>query len=87
MRGTDPNAHGEIANPNVIQVGQVLTVPAKPGAWITNGDWDHEWWGGALPTREWIDAITPTESSTSLREALQVAAGLANPSKQPESSH
>src|SRR5829696_2742281 len=29
-----------------------------------------------------IDAIQPTETSTSLREALQVAAGLANPSKQ-----
>ena len=31
-----------------------------------------------------IDAIAPTENSTSLREALQVAAGLANPSKQAE---
>ncbi|MFO0890834.1 MAG: BatA and WFA domain-containing protein [Isosphaeraceae bacterium] len=29
-----------------------------------------------------IDAIAPTQSVTSLREALQVAAGLANPSKQ-----
>lgn len=29
-----------------------------------------------------IDAIQPTQTSTSLREALQVAAGLANPSKQ-----
>lgn len=29
-----------------------------------------------------IDSIEPTESSTSLREALQVAAGLANPSRQ-----
>ena len=29
-----------------------------------------------------IDAIAPTEGPTSLREALQVAAGLANPSKQ-----
>ena len=29
-----------------------------------------------------IDAIRPTQSATSLREALQVAAGLANPSKQ-----
>jgi hypothetical protein len=28
-----------------------------------------------------IDAIAPTEATTSLREALQVAAGLANPSK------
>ena len=31
-----------------------------------------------------IDAISPTEATTSLREALQVAAGLANPSKQAE---
>lgn len=29
------------------------------GTWITNGDWDHEQWGGALPTREWIDSVTP----------------------------
>ncbi|MGC8641307.1 MAG: vWA domain-containing protein [Isosphaeraceae bacterium] len=29
-----------------------------------------------------IDAIEPTQATTSLREALQVAAGLANPSKQ-----
>src|SRR4051812_1077649 len=33
------------------------TVP--PGTWITHGDWDHEWWGGALPARDWIDAVTP----------------------------
>ncbi len=30
-----------------------------PGEWITGGDWDHENWGGELPTRDWIDAITP----------------------------
>src|SRR5262249_56077196 len=29
-----------------------------------------------------IDGITPSQSTTSLREGLQVAAGLANPSKQ-----
>src|SRR5450759_2136862 len=33
------------------------TVPS--GAWILNGDWDHENWGGELPTRQWIDSITP----------------------------
>jgi predicted amidohydrolase YtcJ len=32
---------------------------APPGRWITNGDWDHAWWGGELPTRAWIDAVTP----------------------------
>jgi predicted amidohydrolase YtcJ len=29
------------------------------GAWITNGDWDHQRWGGELPTRAWIDSVTP----------------------------
>jgi len=33
------------------------TVP--PGTWITGGDWDHEMWGGELPQRAWIDALTP----------------------------
>lgn len=28
------------------------------GAWITSGDWDHENWGGTLPTRDWIDSVT-----------------------------
>lgn len=33
------------------------TVPA--GTWIMGGDWDHERWGGELPTRAWIDSVTP----------------------------
>jgi predicted amidohydrolase YtcJ len=32
------------------------TVPA--GTWITGGDWDHTRWGGELPRRDWIDAVT-----------------------------
>jgi predicted amidohydrolase YtcJ len=32
------------------------SVPA--GTWITGGDWDHQQWGGELPTREWIDSVT-----------------------------
>jgi len=31
----------------------------KPdGTWIRNGDWDHELWGGELPTKAWIDRDT-----------------------------
>jgi predicted amidohydrolase YtcJ len=33
------------------------TVPK--GTWITGGDWDHMHWGGELPTRAWIDSVTP----------------------------
>jgi hypothetical protein len=32
------------------------TAPA--GAWVLGGDWDHELWGGELPRRDWIDAVT-----------------------------
>lgn len=28
------------------------------GTWITNGDWDHENWGGTLPSRDWIDSVS-----------------------------
>lgn len=31
----------------------------KPSEWILNGMWDHTNWGGELPRREWIDAVTP----------------------------
>lgn len=32
----------------------------KPGEWILGGDWDHERWPGApLPTKAWIDSVTP----------------------------
>ncbi|MCI0516675.1 MAG: amidohydrolase [Woeseiaceae bacterium] len=27
--------------------------------WILAGTWDHENWGGELPRRDWIDAVTP----------------------------
>jgi predicted amidohydrolase YtcJ len=29
------------------------------GVWITGGDWDHTMWGGEMPDRSWIDAVTP----------------------------
>jgi predicted amidohydrolase YtcJ len=31
----------------------------KPGEWILEGNWDHQNWGGALPSRSWIDEFTP----------------------------
>ena len=32
---------------------------AEPGEWIMGGAWDHTLWGGELPRRDWIDAVTP----------------------------
>lgn len=31
----------------------------QPGRWIMGGDWDNQNWGGELPERGWIDAVTP----------------------------
>lgn len=31
----------------------------NPGtSWVRGGDWDHEAWGGELPTRQWIDSVS-----------------------------
>jgi predicted amidohydrolase YtcJ len=35
------------------------TKKQERGAWITGGDWDHTLWGGELPSRDWIDSVTP----------------------------
>jgi predicted amidohydrolase YtcJ len=43
-------------------VGRIKAFAAerKPGEWILGGDWDHEKWPGSpLPTRQWIDSVTP----------------------------
>lgn len=29
------------------------------GEWVLGGTWDHQNWGGELPHRKWIDALTP----------------------------
>ena len=34
-------------------------VQKNPNNWVRGGDWDHEQWGGELPTRQWIDSLTP----------------------------
>lgn len=38
---------------------KAFAATVEPGTWILGGDWDHENWGGELPTKEWIDAFTP----------------------------
>ena len=42
----------------VRRIGEFAKTRPK-GEWILNGDWDNEKWGGELPTRQWIDAVTP----------------------------
>ena len=49
---------------------------AEPGQWITGGEWDHHLWGGALPTREWIDPVSAENPVWLTR--LDLHMGLAN---------
>jgi len=42
-----------------IQRIKAYAATLPPGAWITEGNWDHEQWGGELPRRDWIDSVTP----------------------------
>ncbi len=35
----------------------VASMPA--GAWMLEGNWDHQHWGGELPRGDWIDSVTP----------------------------
>ena len=41
-----------------IQRIKIYAQTLAKGTWITAGDWDHENWGGELPSREWIDSVT-----------------------------
>ena len=55
----------------------------EPGEWILGGAWDHEAWGGELPTREWVDDLTPDnpvwvfrlDGHMALGNSLALAAG------------
>jgi predicted amidohydrolase YtcJ len=38
---------------------EAFAATVAPGTWITGGDWDHTHWGGELPSRAWIDSVTP----------------------------
>ena len=38
---------------------KAFAATAPKGTWISGGDWDHEGWGGELPTRAWIDSVSP----------------------------
>lgn len=44
-----------------------------PGTWIEGGNWDNDLWGGELPTRDWIDAVSPQTPVAVLRYDLHMA--------------
>lgn len=57
------------------RIGEFAT-GLQPGEWMLVGTWDHENWGGELPRRDWIDAVT-TENPVWINR-LDGHMGLAN---------
>lgn len=43
------------------------------GVWIQGGEWDNDRWGGELPSRDWIDAVSPNTPVAVLRYDLHMA--------------
>lgn len=42
----------------VAQIGKAVRgVP--PGQWLTGGPWDEQRWGGPMPHKDWVDAVSP----------------------------
>lgn len=45
----------------------------ESGEWIVGGNWEHQRWGGELPTREWLDAAAPGHPVLLTRTDMHVA--------------
>ncbi|MGN6595181.1 amidohydrolase [Sphingopyxis terrae] len=43
-----------------------------PGEWLQGGNWDQDRWGGAMPSRDWIDAVTPDTPVAVIRYDLHM---------------
>ena len=43
-----------------------------PGEWLQGGNWDADRWGGELPSRQWIDAVTPNTPVAVIRYDLHM---------------
>lgn len=41
-----------------IDVVRNFIQPLSDKRWVLGGDWDHEGWGGVLPSKEWIDSVS-----------------------------
>ena len=46
------------SQPDFISTLKEYATAHNDNRWIQGGDWDHEAWGGNLPTRNWIDSVT-----------------------------
>ncbi|MFA6115555.1 MAG: amidohydrolase [Sphingomonas sp.] len=55
----------------VVRIGAAArALPA--GRWLEGGNWDADRWGGEMPTRQWIDAVTPDTPVAVIRYDLHM---------------
>jgi len=55
----------------VAQIAKAARALPK-GEWLEGGNWDQDRWGGTLPTRQWIDAVTPDTPVAVIRYDLHM---------------
>lgn len=56
---SQPNLR-DAATPAELTRRVAMAAKALPqGQWLQGGHWDEQLWGGELPRRQWIDAVTP----------------------------
>lgn len=53
------------------RVGEAARALA-PGQWLEGGNWDADRWGGELPSRKWIDPVTPNTPVAVIRYDLHM---------------
>jgi predicted amidohydrolase YtcJ len=58
FRLTSVQLRGVTSRDAFVSTLRAFAASRPPGTWITGGDWDHETWGGELPSRAWIDEAT-----------------------------
>lgn len=56
---TQPVLHDAKNRGEFVRLIAEAAAKMRPGEWLRGGGWDNDAWGGELPTRDWIDAVTP----------------------------
>ncbi|RSU62550.1 amidohydrolase [Sphingomonas koreensis] len=63
----------DAADPRELVARIAAAAKALPkGAWLEGGNWDQDRWGGEMPHRSWIDAVTPDTPVAVIRYDLHM---------------
>lgn len=63
----------DAANPQAFVARIAAAAKSLPkGRWLEGGNWDQDRWGGEMPHRKWIDAVTPDTPVAVIRYDLHM---------------